>query len=157
KQCKELIVAVYMKDLNSLIRIAADMTGGSYEKYNAALRADYAEYIRLSQNESLGYWFMSFANILVKHDIKFPLYLTTFGRTILVLEGLVKTYLPELTTLELFGEEIKRAVLRSLFKDVLEADWVQLAYALSRRVSKFPEDVSEFLYNPLRFVYSFVE
>ncbi|MFA6098061.1 MAG: AarF/UbiB family protein [Patescibacteria group bacterium] len=149
EMCKSLIIAVYLRDIERTVRIATQMTGVSYGKYAATLKPDLEIYLEQSQNEGLGFWFMEFTKIMIKHRIKFPLFLTTFGRTNLVLDGLARTYLPEQTTLDIVGVELKRQAIKETIKNITNGDWLRLAYALSREAGRTPEMIVSFLENPL--------
>lgn len=157
QQAKDLIIAVYLQDQDRTLRVACDMTGVSYKKYASIIRQDIEDYLAKTKDEGLGFWFLEFAKIMIKNKIKFPLYLTTFGRTNLMLDGLVKTYMPEETALDMFGEELRRAAIRETLHNVIGLDWLRVGYALSERAKKSPEVISKFIDNPLGFILEIVK
>jgi len=89
---------------------------------------------------------------MVRHKIKFPLYLTTFGRTNLILDGLVSTYMPEQTTIDIVGEELKRYAIRLTVQNLAEIDWLKAAYVVTEKAKQVPDIVGLFVEDPLRFI-----
>lgn len=150
--CRELIISVYMQDLNKAIKVACKMTSVSEAQYASVLKPDLESYLQKTQGEGFGFWFIEFARIMVKHRIKFPLFLTTFGRTNLVLDGLMATYIPEQTTLDIVGEELKRQAVKEMFKNFTGADWFKAAYAASEKVKQAPELIVNFIKDPLEII-----
>jgi ubiquinone biosynthesis protein len=147
--CRELIIAVYMPDIDKTINVATKMTGVSYEKYAAILKPDLEQYLKKAQGEGFGFWFMEFARIMVNNRIKFPLFLTTFGRTNLVLDGLMATYIPEQTTLDIVGEELRRQAIKETLKNFTEINWLKMVYSISEKAKETPELVTNFINDPL--------
>lgn len=152
QRCKDLIMAVYLKDLKKVVKIATEMASVSYEIYGPVLRPDLEHYLEQAPNEGFGFWFLEFARIMVKNKIKFPLFLTTFGRTNLVLDGLVKTYLPDKTTIDLVGEELRRHALKQSVNNLITADWLRLAYTIVEKIHCVPETLTTILNDPLGFL-----
>ena len=148
-ESRELAIAIYLKDVPKIIKIVATMTGGNYKKYLSALRPDIEDYLQRTDKEGFGFWFLDLAKVLVKHRIKFPRYLITFGRASIVLDGLIKTYLPEKTTLEIVGDELRRQALRETINNIAETDWVRLSYVLSKKIKQSPKIIEDFIDNPL--------
>lgn len=146
---KDLIIAVYLQDTERVIKIATDMTGVSYKKYAPIIRPDIEDYLQRTREEGFGFWFLEFAKLMVKNKIKFPLYLTTFGRTNLVLDGLVNTYMPEKTTLDILGEELRREAIKETFKNIADIDWLRVVYSVSEKAKQTPELISKLMDNPL--------
>ena len=156
KQCKDLIIAVYLKDLEKTIRIATEMTGVDYEVYATILRHDLDIYLCKTREEGLGFWFLEFAKIMVRHRIKFPLFLTTFGRTNVILDGLASTYLPEQSTVDIVGGELRRQVIKEMLGNITNADWLRAAYILSEKLKESPMSVTRaverYFNHPLDFI-----
>ncbi len=156
EQCRKLIIAVYMKDLDAVIRIATQMTKVDYETYGPRLRSDLEIYLEQTKDEGLGFWFLEFVKIMIKHRMKFPLFLTTFGRTNLILDGLASTYLPQKTTLDIVGEELRRQAVKELVNNLISADWLQVAYTVSEKVKESPNLITglmdRYFDNPLQMV-----
>lgn len=150
--CRELIIAVYMQDINKTIKIATKMTGVSYEKYASILKPDLEQYLKKAQGEGFGFWFMEFVRIMIKHRIKFPLFLTTFGRTNLVLDGLMAAYIPEQTTLDIVGEELKRQAVKETLKNLTEINWLKMFYTISEKAKQSPELIANFINDPVRII-----
>lgn len=150
--CRELVIAVYMQDVNKTVDVATRMTGVSYEKFAPILKPDLEQYLKKAQGEGFGFWFMEFARIMIKHRIKFPLFLTTFGRTNLVLDGLIGTYIPEQTTLDIVGEELKRQAVKETFKNLTEINWLKMIYTMSEKAKQTPELVAHFINDPIRII-----
>jgi ubiquinone biosynthesis protein len=148
-ESRELAIAIYLKDVPKIIKIVAVMTKGSYKKYLAELQPDIEDYLERTDKEGFGFWFLDLAKVLVKHRIKFPRYLITFGRASIVLDGLIKTYLPEKTTLDIVGDELRRQALRETLNNIVETDWVRLSYVLSKKIKQSPKIIEDFINNPL--------
>lgn len=156
KQCKDLVIAVYLKDIEKTIRVATEMTRVDYAVYGPILRPDLEVYLRKTEDEGLGFWFLEFAKIMVRHKIKFPLFLTTFGRTNVILDGLASTYLPEQSTVDIVGGELKRQAVKEMFRNIADADWLKVAYGLSEKVKQSPQLliglIDRYFENPLQAV-----
>lgn len=161
KQCKDLVIAVYMQDLEKTVRVATEMTKVDYEKYAPILRPDLEIYLKKTKDEGLGFWFLEFAKIMVKHKVRFPLFLTTFGRTNVILDGLASTYLPEQSTIDITGGELKREAIKEMIRNIASGDWLGVAYALTEKIKKSPQLVSglidRYFENPLQAVRDFRE
>ena len=121
------------------------------------MRPDLERYLEQTQHEGLGFWFLEVIRIVVKYRFKFPLFLATFGRTNLLLDGVIHEYMPAKTTLDLLGEELRRLAFREAWKNVLEADWLKLTYAVSQKIKEGPNIIGEFLDNPLGLVSQIVQ
>lgn len=150
--CQKLIVAVYLQDLEKTIQIATQMTGVDYHKYKNVLHDDLKVYLEQTKQQGFGFWFMEFAKIMIKHKIKFPLFLTTFGRTNLILDGLMATYIPEQTTLDIVGEELKRQAIKQMLRDLKDINWMKLAYTITEKIRLGPDLIADFLDNPLELI-----
>jgi predicted unusual protein kinase regulating ubiquinone biosynthesis (AarF/ABC1/UbiB family) len=149
KQAQDLIIAVYLQDIQRTVKVATEMTGADYQTFAPILRPHLEIYLEKTKNEGFGFWFLEFAKIMVKNKIQFPLYLTTFGRTNLMLDGLVKTYLPNKTTVDLVGNELKRAAMAETLQNVADIDWLRVGYTLSKKVKQTPEFISALVESPL--------
>ncbi len=136
---KGLIVAVYIKDIERVVRIATEMTEVNYERYGPILRPDLEAYLARTSDEGIGFWFLEFTRVMIKNRMKFPLFLTSFGRTNVILDGLAHTYLPDETTIDILGEELKRQIIREMFKNLTNGDWLGTMYALTEKLNKSPE------------------
>ena len=152
EMCRNLIIAVYMKDIKRTVKIATEMAEIDHMKYKSIIQPDLEAYLEKTDGQGFGFWFLEFAKILVKHNIQFPLYLTTFGRTNVILDGLTKTYMPDQTTLDIVGEELRRQAIKYTVKSIIEVDWLKIGYSLTEKVKQTPEIVDTFLQNPLQFI-----
>ncbi len=151
--CQDLIIAVYVKDVEAVLKLGARMTGVTYEEYDSAtMRADVVRYLEQTTHEGLGFWFLEFVKIIVKHRLKFPLFLTTFGRTNIILDGLVHAYMPEKTTLDIFGKELRRQAVKEIIKNLADADWLRLGYSLGKRIKESPDAAGSIVDDPLGFL-----
>ena len=95
---------------------------------------------------------VEFIKIMIKHRIKFPLFLTTFGRANLVMDGLVTTYMPEQTTLEIVGQELRRQAIKEMFRNIANADWLKVAFIASKKIQKTPDLIARFIEDPIDFI-----
>jgi ubiquinone biosynthesis protein len=151
-RCKDLVLAVYLQDVDKVLHIVADMTAVSLDKYAPILRPDVEIYVQKAQKEGFGFWFMELAKIMVKHRLKFPLSMITFGRSYVITDGLINTYLPGHTTVDIFGEELRHLAFQQTIDNVINADWLKLLYTLSQKVEETPDLVTEFINDPLSLI-----
>jgi len=149
---QDMIMAVYLKDLDKLVRIACELGAVSPEKYAAILRPDFEAFLNRAHEETFGFWFFEVTKILLKHRLKFPLWLATFGRTAIMLDGLVAAFLPGQTTLDILGREFRRQAILQVTRNVLDLDWLKVAYVLSEKIQDTPEIIAEFIDSPLRVI-----
>jgi len=154
--CQDLMIAVYLKDIKQVMKFVSSMIGIDQARCEI-MRPDLERYLEQTQHEGLGFWFLEVIRIVVKYRFKFPLFLATFGRTNLLLDGVIHEYMPAKTTLDLFGEELRRLAFREAWKNVLEADWLKLTYAVSQKIKEGPNIIGEFLDNPLGLVSQIVQ
>lgn len=151
KICKELMIAVYLKDINQTLRTVAKMVGKSLQEVEI-MRPDLTRYLEQTSNEGFGYWFLEIVRICVRYRFSFPVYLITFGRSNILMDGLIHEYLPDMTTTDILGEELRRQAVQEIFNNVVNADWVQLTHAVSKKINEGPKIIAEFLDNPLKIV-----
>lgn len=151
-RCQELVLAVYLQNIDKVLQIVAEMSEVDTKKLTPQLKADFEDYLVKAQKAGFGYWFMEFAKIMVKHRLKFPLSMATFGRAYIMTDGLINTYLPGQTTLDIVGVELRQLALQQVTNNILNADWTKLAYVLSEQLQKTPDLIVQFLENPLEVV-----
>jgi ubiquinone biosynthesis protein len=147
--CRDLVLAVYLKDIDKVLHLVANVSHVKPAKLTPDVRADFEDYLIKAQKSGFGYWFMEFAKIMVKHRLKFPLFMTTFGRGYVMTDGMINTYLPGQTTLDIVGVELRRLAFQQATKNILNADWTKLAYVVSEQIRKTPDIVTEFFDDPL--------
>jgi ubiquinone biosynthesis protein len=153
-QCRDLVLAVYLQDIDKVLDLVAAMTQSDLRKSAPRIKPDLEVYLAKAQKEGFGFWFMEMAKIMVKHRLKFPLFMTTFGRSYVMTDGLVNTYLPGQTTLDIVGKELQRLAVRQAMDNILKADWLKLAYVFSEKVDEAPELIAKFIDDPLSVVAS---
>ncbi len=153
--CQDLIIAVYLKDLKRSLAITADMIGVTEAQLDV-MKPDFEKYLEQTSKEGFGFWFLEVVRMCNKHNFKFPLYLATFGRTNLILDGLIQDYLPDQTTLDILGEELHRQALKEIWKNAMDADWLKLSYSLSQKIKEGPQLISKFIDNPLSVISDFI-
>jgi predicted unusual protein kinase regulating ubiquinone biosynthesis (AarF/ABC1/UbiB family) len=148
----DLVIAVYLRDLDQTIRIMAEMTGVEYDQCYSRVRNDFEHFLDEAQQRGFGFWFLDFAKIMVKNKLKYPEFLITFGRAACLLDGLVHEYLPGQTTLDILGDEFRRAVFHRTFKNVFKANWLRVLYSLGKKINESPRLIENFVEHPLTLI-----
>jgi ubiquinone biosynthesis protein len=145
---RRCLIAIYIKDVIGAIRSLLEMSGLDYDTWEPVIRADMEAYLRRTDKEGIGFWFMEIARIFVRHGMLFPEFLFAFSRCNLVLDGVIKTFLHNQTTLDIVGEELKRAAIRQALEDLKNKDWVPLLYTLSKSLHEAPDLIASALNDP---------
>lgn len=140
-----LFLAVYAHNLERSIEYALAIPGVDYEKYANKLRPDIQAYLRKAPEKGVGFWFMEFVRIFVKHKVPIPYDIILFGRQNAVGDGLIATILPGKTTIDIMGEELGRALRKKITQNILDVDFSRLAYAVSEEVKNSPDRVVSIL------------
>jgi hypothetical protein len=65
---------------------------------------------------------------------------------------LINTYLPGQTTLDILGKDLRRLAFQQTAKNIMNLDWMKVAYTLSEKVQEAPELITEFINDPLSLV-----
>ncbi len=141
----DLFLAVYARNLERSIEYALAIPGVDYDKYSDKLRPDIKEYLRKTPTTGVGFWFMGFVRIFVKHKVPIPYDIILFGRQNAVGDGLISTILPGKTTIDIMGEELARALRKKITQNILDVDFSRLAYAVSEEVKNSPDRVVSIL------------
>ncbi len=141
----DLFLAVYARNLELSIKYALAIPGVDHEKYSEKVRPDIQAYLRKTPAKGIGFWFMGFVRIFVKHRVPIPYDIILFGRQNTVGDGLISTILPGKTTIDIMGEELARALRKKIAQNILDVDFTRLAYAVSEEVKNSPEKVVSIL------------
>ncbi len=126
--CKDLLLAIFLKDASRIARIATEFGGVDYATYRAALESDIEVYLEKTDDEGLGYWFFEFTKILAKHKLRYPYYLITLGRANLILDGLVEAYIPGHKTLDLLGGQLREHALKEFMRYMEPSELIRTGY-----------------------------
>jgi ubiquinone biosynthesis protein len=131
--CKNLMLAIYFKDTDRLVRVMTDMCGVDYRKYKDVLADDVTFYLEKVDDEGLGFWFFELTKIFVKHKIDYPTFMITLGRGNVILDGLISTYLPHYSTLDVLGRQLSKRA-NEHFRDTFDEKYfLRASYALIER------------------------
>ncbi len=150
KVTKQLIMAVYLKDEEEVVRLILSMTGSDYQRYADRIRPDIKAYLRTTDLEGVGYWFMEITRIIiVKHRLIFPSFLHTFGRCNLILDSLVKMFFPGETTVDLFKEEFRKEAIKQITNNIKDMDLVPVFFNISKKIKQSPDIINDFVNNPV--------
>jgi ubiquinone biosynthesis protein len=141
----DLFLAVYARNLEHSIKYALAIPGVDYEKYAEKLRPDIQAYLRKTPTKGIGFWFMGFVRIFVKHRVPIPFDIILFGRQNAVGDGLISTILPGKTTIDVMGDELARALRKKIAQNILDVDFTRLAYAVSEEVKNSPDRIVSIL------------
>ncbi len=145
---RRCLVAVYLQDLDETMHCLLKMSQVDYDTWAPIIRPDMIKYLAQTKQEGIGFWFMEVVRIFVRHGIDFPEFLFAYGRSNIVLDGVVKTFFNGHTTLDILGEELRNLAIRQMFKDLASKDWVPLLYALSKAMQTTPDFIAQALNNP---------
>ncbi len=145
QETRDLFLAVYSRNVVSATAIALTMCRAPGKLNTPELREDIRIYIEETRFAGLGFWFMGFIHIFVKHRIPMPYQLVLFGRCQTILEGVFETVLPGTPALEILGEELERGMRQRILKNITSTNIVPILYALSEKVHKSPEHVAELI------------
>lgn len=143
RETRDLLLAVYAQDLESTIRTALKMCGVSYDKYGPRIREDIKKYLETTKDSAMGFWFTGIARVFIKHRIPFAYHVILIGRMQAIVEGLFETVMPGTTTIDAFGDELKRGLRQQIFNNLLETDLSPILYALSEQAKKSPKLIAE--------------
>lgn len=156
QETKELFLAVYSKNVERSTTIALKICNASAHLNTPALREDIRIYIEETRFSGLGFWFMGFIRIFVKHRIPMPYQLVLFGRCQTILEGVVETILPGTLALDILGEELERAIRKQVFANITATNFTPILYALSEKIKQSPqlavELIDKYFDSPLQIV-----
>lgn len=145
---RRCLVAVYLQDLDETMRCLLGMSQVDYDVWAPVIRPDMEKYLKQTKQEGIGFWFLEVVRIFVRHGIDFPEFLFAYGRSNIVLDGVVKTFFNGHTTLDILGEELRSMAMRQMFRDLTTKDWVPLLYALSKAIQTTPDFITQALNNP---------
>lgn len=156
QETRDLLLAVYAQDLEAVIRTALKMCGASYDKYSSKIREDIKNYLKYTNDSPMGFWFTGLIKVFIKHHIPFPYHIVLIGRMQAIIEGLFETVIPGTTTIDAFGDELRRGLRQQIFNNLLEIDLNPIFYALSEQAKKSPKLIAElvgkYFNNPLQLV-----
>ncbi len=139
KETRDLLLAVYAQDVDATILRSLKMCGVPHEKYASKIKEDIKKYLETTKNSPMGFWFTGLAKVLIKNRIPFPYQIVLIGRMQAIIEGLFETVTPGITTVEVFGDELKRGLRKQILNNLLEVDFGSVIYALSEQVKKSPK------------------
>jgi ubiquinone biosynthesis protein len=145
---RRCMIAVYVQDLAETMKYLFEMSGVDYQTWEPVVRDDMAVYIERARQEGMGFWLMEVARIFARHGLEFPEFLFAYGRSCLVMDGVIKTFFNNQTTLDILGEEFKRAAILQAISDLKDKDWVPLLYAFSKALKETPDFIADALNDP---------
>ncbi len=133
--CKNLLLAIYLKDSRTIIRIISEMENGDFTEYKKKLENDIENYFEKIDNKGIGFWFFELTKMLVKHKIKYPSYLITIGRANIILDGLVERYFPEHTALDILGDQLREHAMKHIqTKMFSEQNLMRIGHAFTQKI-----------------------
>lgn len=147
--CRKITLAIYFKDVNKIIKVATDLANCDYETYKPLLKKDVEKYLEKTDDEGLGFWFFGFTKILVEHNMRYPTYLTTLGRGNVVVDGFIKTYMPEYTAHDILKKQLKSHASEYMKTSFTDDDALRLGYSIIEKMKKV-NDSNELFDNVLR-------
>jgi len=139
RETRDLLLAVYAQDLEATIRTSLKMLNAPYEKYSSVVREDIKKYLEGTKDSAMGFWFTGIARVFMKHRIPFAYNTILIGRMQAIVEGMFETVMPGSTTIDVFGDELKRGLRQQIFNNLLETDLSPIFYALSEQAKKSPK------------------
>ena len=144
-ETRELFLAVYAKDLEKSIEAALALCNAPKEKYAKRIREDMKQYLKKTRTQSLGFWFFEILRMFVKHRIPMSYDLTAFGRSQAIIDGVFQSVMPDTPTVDILGDELKRALRKKIFDNLQSIDIAPIAYTLSEKAKQSPEKVTDFI------------
>ncbi len=142
-EMKDLFLAVYAGNLEQSIVMALRMCRASYDHFAPLIREDVQRYLAETRTSGMGFWFLGFVKIFVKHRIgTFPYYLAMFGRMGAIFEGLFEMVSPGTTMMEVFGGELGLAMRQRFIENLKATDVTPLLYVLSEKLRESPEKIA---------------
>ncbi len=142
---KNLFFAVYSQNLDESVKCALKMCGADYNKNVHKIRNDFKRFLSEVHDKGVGFWFIEPLKIFVKHGIRGPSFLSSFGRSNLVFDGNIKMINPEITTIDLIGNELKSALKNEIVNNFKEIKYESLLYNISEKVKHSPELFNRFI------------
>jgi|SRR5579872_94488 len=149
---KDLVLAVYLKDLGKVVQIALEMTDPDPKYQDFGLESDLKIFLDRAQHETFGFWFSDFVKVLVRHHKKIPVFIVSFGRAAVMIDGLAHEYLPGESTLDILDYEFKRAILIGTARQLISADWKKLTRVLLSKINNVEGVIKTAIENPAGFV-----
>ncbi len=140
RQTADLFLAVYARNLERSLEYALAVSD-LHERYAEKIRPDVVEYLRKAPSAGIGFWFMEFIIIFIKHRLPIPYNLVLFGRQNAVIDGCISTVLSGKTTLDLMGDELERALRKKVLQNISETNFSRLVYAVSEEIKKSPDKI----------------
>lgn len=152
----DLLMAVYSQNLDLTTKCALKLCRASNDFDTPQLRKDITDYLKKTKTSGMGYWFMGYIKIFIKHRIPLPYQLTLFGRGNAIVEGLFETTVPGKTTLEVMGRELQRGLYKQIFNNIISIDISPIVYTLSEKLKESPANVArtiqKYFDHPLDFI-----
>ncbi|MBI4919352.1 hypothetical protein HY837_05440, partial [archaeon] len=141
---KKALLALYSKNTEEIVKWCLRMCKVEEEKYAHKIKKDFQKFSE-DTNNSLGYWFIGPVKIFIKHKIPVPLFLSAFGRGSIVYDGTIKFFNPEITTLDLIEDELKKGLKKEVLNNIKEIKFGQIIYDLSEKAKKCPEKINQII------------
>ncbi len=121
------------------------MCRAPYDKYAAVIRKDIKKYLEATKDSPMGFWFIGFIKVFIKHRIPLAYQTVLIGRMQTIVEGLFETVMPGVTTQDVFGDELKKGLWQQALNNFLETDLGPFIYALSEQAKKSPKLVARII------------
>lgn len=140
----DLLFAVYANDLER--SVAASITMCHADPRSAEkIKEDVREYLKYTRTSGLGFWFMGFVKIFVKHRLAMPYNLIMFGRTQTLIDGLFETALPGVKTLDILSAEFERGLRKYLLRKALKVNWAPVLLSAVEIIERTPERIAQLM------------
>lgn len=152
----EMMLAVYTQNMEQTIYHAFILCQAPSSLDTPELRRDVGKYLEKTKGSGLGFWFMGYIRLFVKHRIPLPYQLVLFGRGNVIVDGLFETVAPGKTTIEVMGDELRNGLYRNILRNITETDVGPILYVLSKKIKESPATIAQFIdkyaNQPLEFI-----
>lgn len=160
EETKDFILAVYSGNVEESIRVAVRMCRAD-ARFKGLIRNDVEDYLEQTEFAGLGFWFVGFIKIFIKHKMPLPYQLVLFARMNALMENLAHLVMPGATTIEMIGEELERGLRKRILDNLLNTRLFPAVYALTEKLKTAPELaaklIDRYFDNPLQAVRDFRE
>jgi ubiquinone biosynthesis protein len=145
KMTRDLFLSIYTKNVEESIRLGLAMAGVPYEIHAEKVRKDVRAYVEQAHHEGLGYWFMEFIRLFMRHRLPLPYQLVLYGRLHIIMDGACQFALPGETTLDLLGDELAWGLRRQIIQNIRSVNPAVVLYILSEKMKESPEKIANLI------------
>ena len=144
QRVKEVFILLYSNNPERLTRLVLDMTNKKISYYKK-LFPDIKAYVDEARKRDIGYWFIELLRIALKHKLKLPLEFTAFGRAAIVMDGTIKSFDKNISTIELIGEELEDELRKRIINNIKSIDYMPVVYNITEKLKDSPQTLNKII------------